>query len=240
MTEILSNVVGRDDPPAPAATLSVEVIADLVCPFCFIGKRRLNEALKAVQGPTAVSWYPYQLNPTMPEDGMTFDDYLTQRFGSPAAVAPVLEYLESEGQSVGIDFRFDLLQHVPNTLPLHQLLQSAEARGVNQSALAEDLMSAFFEGGINIGKRAQLIDIARPHGLSTADVSEAVNSDKLRHVVVAREAQVRKTGLAGVPGFLMNRRLLLVGAQGTDKIINAFDHAMFGEGADAIESPALH
>lgn len=240
MAETLSNIARRDGRMAPAATLSVEVIADIVCPFCFIGKRRLDEALKAVQGPIEVSWYPYQLNPTMPEDGVTFDDYLAQRFGSRAAVAPVLRYLESEGRSAGIDFRFDLLQHVPNTLPLHQLLQLAEERGLDQSALAEDLMSAFFESGVNVGKRAQLIDIAAPHGLSAADISEAVNSEKLRNGVMAREARVRNTGLAGVPGFLMNRRLLLVGAQDTDKIINAFDHAMFGEGVDAAESPALH
>lgn len=240
MTEILSNIARRDDRVAPAATLNVEVIADLVCPFCFIGKRRLDEALKAVQGPTDVSWYPYQLNPTMPQDGVSFDDYLTQRFGSRAAVVPVLKFLESEGRSAGIDFRFDLLQHVPNTLPLHQLLTLAERRGINQSALAEDLLSAFFESGVNIGKRAHLIDIAAPHGLSAADITEAVNSEELRNVVVAREARVRNTGLAGVPGFLMNRRLLLVGAQGTDKIINAFDHAMFGEDTEALESPMLH
>ena len=240
MAETLSSIVSRDDRVAPAATLTVEVIADVVCPFCFIGKRRLDKALKAVKGPTEVSWYPYQLNPTIPEEGLTFDDYLSQRFGSPAAVAPVLEYLQSEGRSVGIDFRFDLLQHVPNTLPLHQLMQLAEARGIDQSALAEDLMSAFFEGGQNIGDTAQLVDIAGAHGLSAADIGDAVVSNELRHIVTAREAQVRSTGLAGIPGFLMNKRLLLVGAQGTDTIINAFDHAMFGEGTESVGSPALH
>lgn len=240
MAEVLSNIARRDDRMAPAATLSVQVIADLVCPFCFIGKRRLDEALKAVQGPTEVSWYPYQLNPAMPADGLSFDDYLTQRFGSRSAVVPVLKYLESEGRTAGIDFRFDLLQHVPNTLPLHQLLQLAEKRGIDQSALAEDLLSAFFESGVNIGKRTELIDIAGPHGLSTTDISEAVNSEELRKLVIAREARVRKTGLAGVPGFLMNRRLLLVGAQETDRLINAFDHAMFGESSEDLESPILH
>ncbi|MBT8087722.1 MAG: DsbA family oxidoreductase [Gammaproteobacteria bacterium] len=240
MTQILSNIARRDDRVAPVATLSVETIADLVCPFCFIGKRRLDEALKAVQGPTEVSWYPYQLNPTIPEDGLAFEDYLTQRFGNPSDVAPVLNYLESEGKSAGINFRFDLLRHVPNTLALHQLMQFAESRGVAQTALAEDLMSAFFEDGKNIGKTDELVDIAGPHGISAADISDAVNSEKLRQMVVSREAQVRSAGLAGIPGFLMNKRLLVVGAQSTETIINAFDQAMFGDGADAVESPALH
>ncbi len=240
MTHVLSNIARRDDRVAPTATLSVEVIADLVCPFCFIGKRRLGEALKAVQGPTEVSWYPYQLNPTIPEQGLRFEDYLTQRFGSPSAVSPVLNYLESEGESVGIDFRFDLLRHVPNTLPLHQLMRFVENRDVSQTALAEDLMSAFFENGRNIGDREELIDIAGPHGLSAADIREAVINEDLRQEVVTREAQARSIGLVGIPGFLMNRRLLVVGAQGTDTLINAFDHAMFGEGSDAVESPALH
>ncbi len=240
MTATLSDIARRDDPVARTATLSVEVIADLVCPFCFIGKRRLDEALKAVEGPSAVSWYPYQLNPDIPAAGLSFDEYVTARFGSPGNIEPVLKFLASEGLDVGIEFRFDRLRHVPNTLPVHQVLQRAEMRGLDQSALADDLLSAFFEHGRNIGEEVELIDIASRHGMTAAETSEAIHSDQLRQVVLSREAQVRSSGLAGVPGFLVNRRLLVVGAQGTDNMINAFDRAMFGEGTDQIESPALH
>ncbi len=240
MTATLSDIARRDDPVTRTATLSVEVIADLVCPFCFIGKRRLDEALKAVEGPSAVSWYPYQLNPDIPAAGLSFDEYVTARFGSPGNIEPVLKFLASEGLDVGIEFRFDRLRHVPNTLPVHQVLQRAELRGFDQSALADDLLSAFFEHGRNIGEEVELIDIASRHGMTAAETSEAIHSDQLRQVVLSREAQVRSSGLAGVPGFLVNRRLLVVGAQGTDNMINAFDRAMFGEGTDQIESPALH
>jgi len=240
MTGTLSNIVRSNDQVAPTAALHVEVIADFVCPFCFIGKRSLDEALKAVQGPSDVSWYPFQLNPEMPPEGVPFDVYIKNRFKSPANVEPVLKHLVEEGKVAGIQFQFDKIRHVPNTLPIHQLMQAAETLGVNQSALAEDLMSAFFEEGRNIGERGVLIDVAEPHGISAEEVGKAVGSDPLRQLVATREAQVRASGLSGAPGFLINRRLLVVGAQPTDNIVNAFDRAMFGEGTDSLVPPVLN
>ena len=240
MSETLSNIVRSNNRSAPTASLHVEVIADLVCPFCFIGKRRLDQALEAVEGPSDVSWYPYQLNPEIPRDGLAFNEYLTRRFGNPDNVAPVLQHLAAEGKTAGIEFRFDKLRHVPNTLPIHQLMQLAETRGIDQSALAEDLMSAFFEEGRNIGDERELVAIAGPHGLVARDVAKAIENERLRQLVLTRAGQVRSSGMTGVPGFLLNRRLLVMGAQDTDTIINAFDRAMFGEGTDALVSPALH
>ena len=240
MSELLSSISRSNDRVTPTAALHVEVIADFVCPFCFIGKRRLDEALKAVMGPSDVSWQPYQLNPEMPPEGLPFDAYLTSRFGSPSNVEPVLEHLAEEGKVEGIDFRFDKIRTVPNTLIVHQVMHLSETIGVDQSALAEDLMSAFFEEGRNIGELDVLTDIAKPHGLSAVEVSVAAHSDRKRQVVVAREAQVRSGGLAGAPGFLINQRLLVVGAQTTNSIVNAFDRAMFGEGTDSTVSPALN
>lgn len=239
MGETFSNIV-TSERVAPTAELHVEVIADFVCPFCFLGKRHLDEALKAVQGPSSVSWYPFQLNPQIPAEGQPFDVYLTKRFGSPANVEPVLQHLTEEGRRSGIDFRFDRIRHVPNTLPVHQLMQRAETMGVDQSALAEHLMSAFFEDGRNIGELGILIDIAERHGITATETREAAGSDTIRQAVVTREAQVRSSGLVGAPGFLVNRRLLVVGAQSTDNMVNAFDRAMFGEGSDSLISPALH
>ena len=240
MSELIANIIRSNDRVTPTAELHVEVIADFACPFCFLGKRRLDEALEAVQGPSEVSWYPFQINPDMPPEGLPFDVYIKNRFGSPSNIEPVLEHLAEEGAAAGIQFRFDKLRHVPNTLPVHQLMQAAETLGANQSALAEDLMSAFFEEGRNIGERGVLVDIAEPHGISAAETGKAVGSDQLRQMVVTRESQVRASGLAGAPGFLLNRRLLVVGAQSTDNIVNAFDRAMFGEGTDSLVSPALH
>jgi predicted DsbA family dithiol-disulfide isomerase len=238
--EPLSNIVRRDDRITATALLNVDVIADFVCPFCFIGKRRFDEALKAVKGPVDVNWFPFQLNPEIPAEGLPFDEYLSRRFGDSADIEPVLQHLRQQGREVGIDFRFDKLRHVPNTLPIHQLIYMAEARGLDPSALAEHLMSAFFEHGRNIGSRDELANIAEAHGLSNDDVCEAIETDAIRQLVLDRERQVRGSGISAVPGFLLNRRLLVVGAQGTATFVNAFDQAMFGEGTDTLVSPALH
>lgn len=244
MSETLANSVRSNDrsndTASPMASLQVEVIADFVCPFCFLGKRRFDEALKAVQGPRDVSWHPYQMNPDLPPDGLAFDAYLTQKFGSPASVEPVLQHLVREGDRVGIKFRFDRIQTMPNTLHIHQVMQLAETLGIDPSALAEDFMSAFFELGIDIGERSALIGIAGKHGISPAAVGKAIDSDTIRKVVLTREQQLRTSGFENVPGFLMNRRLLVVGAQDVDSIVNAFDLAMFGEGTDALVPRELH
>lgn len=245
MSESLSHLArtrstGPDRGPAPAAALHVEVIADLVCPFCYIGKRRLDQAMQAVQGPSDISWYPYQLNPDMPEDGMSLHDYLSMRFGSPANVEPILEQLAADALEEGIEFRFDRIEHVPNTLRAHQLLYLAETRRRDQSALAEELMTAFFRRGEDIGNPEILVELGGRHGLLPDDIDRVIEDGSARQIVLSREAQVRSSGIAGVPGFLLNRRLLVIGAQDTDALVNAFDRAMFGEGNDAIVSPALH
>lgn len=240
MSETLSNIVRADDRVAHAATLHVEIVADLVCPFCYLGKRRLEEALHAVQGPSDVTWYPYQLNPEFPQEGVRFDDYLTQRFGSPASVQPVLQGLTDEGRREGVNFHFERIQRVPNTLHAHQLMYLAEKEGKDQNLLAEDLMAAFFEHGEDIGDSDVLVRLAARHDLKSDDVLGVFDDEAARQLVLMREGQVRSSGIAGAPGFLLNRRLLLIGAQDSDTIVNAFDRAMFGEGSDELVSPALH
>ena len=240
MSERLTNNHSVAERMAPGAALHVEVIADLACPFCYLGKRRLATALRAVRGPYDVSWLPWQLNPDMPAEGLSLDDYLTRRFGSPANVAPVLESLAAEGKGAGIDFRFDRLARIPNTLKAHQLMYLAEAEGRDQSALAERLMSAFFERGEDIGNTDVLVEHAGTEGIRADDVVRVIGDDASRQIVATREGQVRASGINGVPGFLLNRRLLIVGAQEADAMVNAFDRAMFGEGTDLLISPALH
>lgn len=240
MSRILPTIAAKDDRSAPAASLQVDVIADLICPFCFIGKRRLDLALEAVGGPLEVGWYPFQLNPDMPPAGMSLEDYLSRRFGNAASMKPALDGLIAEGRREGIEFRFDELDHVPNTLPAHQLMQLAETRGKDQSKLAESLMRSFFERGENIGSTDILVEIGGWHGLDADTVRRTIADDRSKQIVRSREAQLRASGLSSVPGFLLNRRLLVVGAQPTGVLISAFDQAMFGDGNDDLQPPRLH
>jgi predicted DsbA family dithiol-disulfide isomerase len=116
----------------------------------------------------------------------------------------------------------------------------AETKRKDQSALAEELMTAFFRRGEDIGDMEILVALGVRHGLLPDDIERVMDEDSSRQIVLSREAQVRSSGIAGVPGFLLNRRLLVIGAQDKDTLVNAFDRAMFGEGTDAIVSPALH
>ncbi|MEM9402549.1 MAG: DsbA family oxidoreductase [Pseudomonadota bacterium] len=240
MSEAFPNQITGNTDVTPPATLNVELVGDVICPFCYLGKRRLDEATRFVHGPITVGWYPFQLNPTMPPEGESFESYLAQRFGSQGAIQPVLDRLRSEGRDVGIDFRFDRLTHVPNTLPVHQVIQLAESRGMDVMPIVETFMAAYLTDGLDIGDADVIASLVAHHGLDRDSVVHTVADDAARDEVLVREETIRDSGISGVPGFLMNRRLLLVGAQEISGIVQGFDRAMFGD-ADGkpVEAP-LH
>jgi predicted DsbA family dithiol-disulfide isomerase len=239
MSQNLSNIVGQDGKPLQAA-LQVDVIADLVCPWCYLGKRRLDDALLAVHGPSNVSWHPFQLNPAMPAAGMEFEEYLASKFGDPKELRPALEQLTTEGKMEGINFRFDKLLRVPSTLNAHRLMKLAETERANTSDLAEEFLKGFFESGLDIGDRDVLSELAIRHGLEISDINKTLDDDLSRRAVLAQEAQVRQGGIIGVPDFLVNKRLFVVGAQSTEALVSAFDRAIFGEFGDNPVAATIH
>lgn len=239
MSQSISNIVGQNGKSLQAA-LQVDIIADLVCPWCYLGKRRLDDALLAVGGPSTVSWYPFQLNPAMPEAGMDVEEYLASKFGNPAELKSALDKLTEVGKSEGINFRFDKVSRIPNTLNAHRVMTLAETEQVSTSDLAEEFLRGFFESGLDIGDRDVLSELAIRHGLEYKDVSKALDNDLSRRTVLSQEALVRQHGVTGVPNFLVNRRLFLVGAQNTATLVNAFDRAMFGEISESLISPTVH
>lgn len=225
---------------AAAATLQVDVIADLICPWCYLGKRRLADALAAVRGPSQVRWVPFQLNPAMPHDGMPLEDYLRERFGDPAELQPAMAELTRRGLAEGVQFRFDRIARIPNTLNAHRLMRFAEESGANTTAVAEDLMRGFFEEGLNIADQDVLAEIGNRQGIPAAGVFANLGDENARQAVLAQEAQLRQTGVTGVPDFLVNRRLLVVGAQSTATLIDVFDRVMFGEESNYPVSETVH
>ena len=234
-----ANLPKRDDRRS-VATLEVDMIADLVCPWCYMGKKRLDDALLAVHGPTALTWYPFQLNPDMPEHGMAFDEYLARKFGDPESLQPAMAELVARGKAEGINFRFDRLTRVPNTLNAHRLMRLAETEGVSVSGLAENLLGGFFEHGLDISEREVLIEIGGKSGLSPAIVNRTLDDDATRQIVLSQEAQVRKGGVTGVPDFLVNKRLFVIGAQSTESLVAVFDRAMFGGPGEQAETAVYH
>jgi len=239
MSQSISNIAGHDGKPLQAV-LQVDIIADLVCPWCYLGKRRLDDALLAVGGPSTVSWYPFQLNPAMPLAGMDIEEYLVSKFGNPDELKPALDKLTEVGKSEGINFNFDKVSRIPNTLNAHRVMKLAETEKVSAPDLAEEFLKGFFESGLDIGDRDVLSELAMRHGLEYKDISDTLDNELSRKSVLAQEAQVRQGGVSGVPNFLVNRRLFLVGAQNTPTLVNAFDRAMFGEISESLISPTVH
>ena len=235
----LSKIGGSDTTTSPAA-LQVDVIADLICPWCYLGKRRLDDALSAVRGPNVVSWYPFQLNPGMPASGMDFERYLKTKFGDPYKLQPAIETLEKTGREEDINFRFDRMTRVPNTLNAHCLMKLAQAKGASTSALAERILKAFFEEGLDIADRDVLAALGENEGLHANDVYATLDDESAQRIVLSQEAEVRKNGVTGVPDFLVNKRLFVVGAQSTNNLLTVFDRVMFGEDSDLPVSPILH
>lgn len=232
--------LSRSSDSQSLATLRVDVIADLICPWCYLGKRRLDDALAAVHGPSAVSWYPFQLNPTMPAEGMDFDEYLASKFGDASVVQPGLDHLIHAGRREGIHFRFDRIKRVPNTLDAHRVMQLAERRGRDTSQLADNIMQRFFEDGEDISDRDVLVSQGEISGLKPAEIHKILEDESSRQMVISQEAQVRKGGVTGVPDFLINKRLFVTGAQSTEVLVNVFDRAMFGEESEQPVSTVIH
>ena len=222
------------------ATLQVDIIADLICPWCFLGKKRLDDALGAVHGPSVITWFPFQLNPGMPVEGMQFEDYLASKFGDPEMLQPGLAELTAAGKAEGIDFRFDLISHVPNTLNAHRIMNLAEQIGADTSTLAEKILGGFFSQGLDISDRDVLVQLGDEAGLGSSEILTTLEDDKSKSIVLSQEAQVRRSGVTGVPDFLINKRLFVVGAQKTENLVNVFDRVMFGEESDQPVSPTVH
>lgn len=232
----LTNAAGKTS----TASLQVDVIADFICPWSFLGKRRLDEALAAVGGPSRVSWYPFQINPAMPDEGVAFDDYLRGKFGEPDALKPGMDALIESGAREGINFRFDRIERIPGTLNAHKLMALAEEHDRQTGVLADLIFHAFFELGKDISDIDVLSKLGETVGLRATAIREMFESDRLRSAVIANEAQVRRNGVTAVPDFLINQRLFVMGAQTTADMVRIFDRVMFGDESNLSMSSTLH
>jgi len=226
--------------PRPTATLQIDVIADLVCPWSYLGKKRLDNALSAVHGPSMVTWYPYQLNPDMPISGQPFEDYVQSKFGDPKSLQPAMDQLVTSGKAEGIDFRFDRITNVPNTLNAHRLMNLAESQSADTSSLAESILQGFFSSGLDISSPEVLAELGIQVGLGLNEILATLEDDRSKQIVLSQEGQVRQCGVTSIPDFLINKRLFVVGAQQTESLVNVFDRAMFGAESDLPTSEVIH
>jgi predicted DsbA family dithiol-disulfide isomerase len=207
-------------------TVSVDVTSDVICPWCFIGKRRLEKAIAACRGErdVRVRWHPFQLNPHMPKEGMNRKEYRTAKFGSWERSLGLDAQVTEAGRDEGITFAFDKIIRTPNTLDAHRLIWLAEQEGV-QDAVVEGVFRAYFTEGRDISRTAVLLDVVAESGLDRGHAEAALNSDEGLAAIRAAEEQARCAGVQGVPYFLIDGTLALSGAREPSAILNAFEQA---------------
>jgi predicted DsbA family dithiol-disulfide isomerase len=205
----------------------IDVISDVICPWCYIGKRQMDTARDtlATQGLRFdVRWHPFQLNPDMPEAGMDRQTYRRMKFGDGARSTDMDTRLTEAGAAVGIDFRFDRIRRTPNTLAAHRTLRLAGLHG-SQHALAEVLFHAYFTEGQDIGDPAVLAACAAQVGLDADGVATMLAGDEGREAIEASAAAAREAGISGVPSFVMQGHVLFSGAVPADTMVEAFGRA---------------
>jgi predicted DsbA family dithiol-disulfide isomerase len=202
--------------------MNIDIISDTVCPWCFIGKRRLERALSiAPQPDVRIGWRPYQLNPDMPSDGMDRHDYMREKFGEERE-RQIHAMLSETGAAEGIEFNFAGIARMPNTLSSHRMMRFAGEQGMQHQA-AEAIFQAFFVDGRNIGDRGTLLDIGSEAGLDRGALGDYLESGQGLEAVRSEDALARRMGISGVPTFIFERKYIVQGAQSPELFLQLFE-----------------
>lgn len=202
--------------------ITVDIVSDVACPWCFVGKRRFEAALEKWEGtPIEVNWHPYQLDPTMSNEGIGRDAYLINKFGSADNVSDMTDRLTSAGKELGINFDFGEKWMAYNTLHLHQLLHAAGEEGF-KAELKERFLKAYFEDLTPLNDSKVLYSILSDFGWDSVKVDQIVNDETIAKSVQAEIAQYQQMGVSGVPFFILNNKYGISGAQPTEAFLEAF------------------
>jgi len=205
--------------------MKIDIISDTVCPWCFIGKRRLERALAMRPNITAeITWHPFQLNPEMPPDGIERQIYLKAKFGSSERAKDIYRAVDQASVCEKLDLQLDDIKRMPNSLQSHRLLHYAR-RHDKQDVVAENLFQSYFFYGIDIGSIAHLIKIAAESGLDGEDVRSYMESSEDIELVRGHDLQSRKLGVSGVPCFIIAEEYAISGAQESEVFLQVFDAA---------------
>ncbi|TKB69301.1 MAG: DsbA family oxidoreductase [Nitrospira sp.] len=210
------------------AALHIDIYSDVICPWCYVGKRRLERALKAWDGVLAtIRWRPFQLNPTMPRNGMDRRQYLDAKFGGSAAAQAIYDQVSRVGVEEGILFAFERIARTPNTFTAHRLIWLAGHQG-KQDEMVEMLFRQYFLEGGDIGSIETLSKIAAHAGLDQAAIETFLAGDGGIEAVKAEEAAGHHMGIRGVPYFVINGAYVLSGAQPPEQFLAAFRQSAAG------------
>src|SRR4051812_8311095 len=203
--------------------VTIDVVSDVVCPWCFIGKRRLEKALALKPNiPVEVRYHPYFLNPWVPREGMTRDEYLTTKFGSPERYQGIAGRVAAAAASEGLTYAVDKMRRQPNTLDCHRLILWADAIG-KAPEMKQRLMDLYFTEGADLSDQEVLVAAATSIGLDAADVRQKLASDIDVDKVEAAASSAKEAGIDGVPTYILGGVAAVSGAQAPEVLANAIE-----------------
>jgi predicted DsbA family dithiol-disulfide isomerase len=203
--------------------MRIDVVSDVICPWCFIGKRRLARALEQRSEVEAeIVWHPFQLNPDMPPEGMPRERYIAAKFGGGQHADRIYRNVTEVGAAVGIPFHFDRIKVTPNTRDAHRLIRHAGEAG-SAEPVVEALFKAYFIEGRNIGDRATLAEIAGEAGLDSDAAARLLEGSEGAEQVLADDMSARRIGINAVPCFIFERKYVVSGAQEPEFFYPLFD-----------------
>lgn len=208
--------------------MEITIISDTICPWCFIGKRRLEQALtQRSEVEARIHWRPFFLNPDMPAGGLPRQEYLNTKFGGEANARSVYQRITAAARDSGLELNFQAIQRTPNTLDSHRLLHWA---GNRQNELAEVLFQYYFQNGQDIGDIEVLATAALTVGLDASMIRQQLASDLDRDTIRDAAQEAHRLNIGGVPFFILDRRYGLSGAQPPEVIVQAIDRALAEHG----------
>ncbi|MCC6717924.1 MAG: DsbA family oxidoreductase [Acetobacteraceae bacterium] len=211
-------------PPQPR--LVIEVVHDLVCPWCYLGVQRLLRALARRPGVGfELAWHPFLLNPDMPRAGMARSDYVVRKFGGEERARRLYGSITEIGRTEGLEFRFDRIRRTPSSIDAHRLVRFAARQG-RADALAMALFAAHFSEGRDIGDTLVLAGLAQAAGLDAADARSFLCSDAEFEAVQGENLRAHRLGINGVPCFVLGGRHAIAGAQEGEVIERLLDVAL--------------
>ena len=221
-------------------SITVDVVSDVVCPWCFIGQKRLDKAIASAGDiDVHVRWRPFQLDPTIPAGGMDRRQYMLGKFGSEERIRQIHARIEPLGEAEGIHFAFDAIKVAPNTLDAHRVIRWAGAAGEDvQNRLVRRLFQLNFEQGANIGDHAALTEAAREAGMDASVVETLLPTDADVEAVRNEIATASRMGITGVPCFLLEGKYAVMGAQEADALADAIRQVAQAKARGELETAA--
>ncbi|AZO14798.1 MULTISPECIES: DsbA family protein [unclassified Mesorhizobium] len=221
-------------------SITVDVVSDVVCPWCFIGQKRLDKAIAAASDvDVRVSWRPFQLDPTIPPGGMDRRQYMLGKFGSEERIQQIHARIEPLGEAEGIHFAFGAIKVAANTLDAHRVIRWAGAAGEDvQNRLVRRLFQLNFEEGANIGDNAVLVKAAGEAGMDASVVETLLPTDADVEAVRNEIATASRMGITGVPCFLLEGKYAVMGAQDADTLADAIRQVARAKARGELETVA--